>query len=328
MTMKEIAQLAGVSTSAVSRYINGGSLSKEKRERIRDAIETTGYHPDAAAQMLRTGATTYVGLIVPKLESTAMTRFVSGATAALSEAGYMALLAESGGDTETEINYLSLFQNRQVAGIIFLASALTPKLEDELRDITVPLVVAGQRFRQIPCIYHDDFGAAYELASLVLEKGRTKLAYLGVSEQDVAVGLNRKKGVQQAMKEYGVNPDTLQHKIVAFSLEGGRSGMNQLLAEGNEFDAVICATDRIAFGAMEVLKKAGKKLPEEVSVVGMDDYWAGEQIEPHLTTAHFYYKTCGDKAAKLLTEMISNKGKAGPIHQIMLGYSVVERDSI
>lgn len=328
MTMKEIAQMAGVSTSAVSRYINGGSLGKEKRERIREAIEATGYHPDTAAQMLRTGETNYVGLIVPKLESTAMTRFVSGATAALTASGYMALLAESSGDAENEINYLNLFQNRQVAGIIFLASALTPKLEDELRDITVPLVVAGQRFRHIPCVYHDDFGAAYELANLVLEKGRTKLAYLGVSEQDVAVGLNRKRGVQQAMKEHGINPDSLQHKVVSFSLEGGRTGMTQLLAEGKELDAIICATDRIAFGAIEVLKAAGKKLPDEISVVGMDDYWAGEHIEPHLTTAHFYYKTCGDKAAKLLTEMIENKGKAGPIHQIMLGYSVIERNSI
>lgn len=104
--------------------------------------------------------------------------------------------------------------------------------------------------------------------------------------------------------------------------------MEKLLKKEPNIDGVICATDYIALGAMETLRKAGKRLPEDVSVIGMDDNWAGNHIIPHLTTAHFYYKTSGEKAAKLLLEMIENKGKPGPVHQIMLGYTIKNRDSV
>lgn len=328
MTMKELAQIAGVSSAAVSRYINGGPLSQEKRERIRAAMEETGYQPDVAAQMLRTGVTNQIGLIVPKIDSDAVTRVTAGATPALAEAGFLALLADTANDTEKELTYLSLYQNRQVAGIIMLATVMTPQLEDELRSANVPIVVVGQQFRQVPCVYHDDFGAAYELTNLVLAKDRSRLAYIGVTEQDIAVGLNRRKGVQAAMKDYGMDPDSLLVQIGPFSVEGGQAAMERLLEQEPNIDAVICATDRIAFGAMETLRKAGKRLPEDVSVTGMDDHWAGEHISPHLTTAHFYYKTSGEKAAKLLVEMIQNKGKPGPVHQIMLGYTIQNRESV
>lgn len=328
MTMKEVAQIAEVSTAAVSRYINGGPLSQEKRDRIRAAMQQTGYQPDVAAQMLRTGITDHVGLIVPKIDSDAVNRFTAGATPALAEAGFLTLLADTENNTEKELSYLSLYQNRQVAGILMQATILTPQLEEELRSIMIPIVVVGQQFRQITCVYHDDFGAAYELTNLVLAKDRQKLAYIGVTEQDVAVGSNRRKGVQAAMKDYGMPSESLLTEISTFSVEGGRLAMEKLLARDPMIDAVICATDRIAFGAMETLRKAGKQLPEDVSVTGMDDHWAGEHIVPHLTTAHFYYKTSGETAAKLLVEMIQNKGTPGPVHQIMLGYAIKARDSV
>ena len=127
MTMKELAQMAGVSTAAVSRYLNGGSLSPEKREQIRAVIEETGYQPDAVAQMLRTRSTDHVGLIVPKLDSDAVTQVTSGATAVLAKEGYLCLFADAQNTPEKELAYLTLFQNRMVAGIIMMATVLTPK---------------------------------------------------------------------------------------------------------------------------------------------------------------------------------------------------------
>lgn len=328
MTMKELAQIAGVSCAAVSRYINGGPLSQEKRECIRAAIEETGYQPDAAAQMLRTGSTDYIGLIIPKIDSGAVTRITAGVVSVLEEAGFLALLADTANDVNKELAYLSLCQNHQVAGIIMLATFMTPQLEEGLRSLNVPIVVVGQKFWQVPCVYHDDFGAAYELTNLVLAKNRSKLAFIGVTEQDVAVGLNRRKGVQASVKDYGMAPEALLVEIAPFSVEGGCIAMEKLLKKEPNIDGVICATDYIALGAMETLRKAGKRLPEDVSVIGMDDNWAGNHIIPHLTTAHFYYKTSGEKAAKLLLEMIENKGKPGPVHQIMLGYTIKNRDSV
>lgn len=328
MTMKELAQIAGVSSAAVSRYLNGGSLSQGKREAIRAAIEETGYQPDAVAQMLRTRNTDHVGLIVPKLNSDAVTRVTSGAATALAKEGYLCLFADAENDSDKEIAYMSLLQKRSVAGIIMMATIMTPQLEEMLRTATVPVVVTGQQFRQVPCVYHDDFGAAYELTKLVLNKGRRKPVFIGVTEQDVAVGVERRRGVQAAMKEYGLNPDILPTEISTFEISGGKAAMECILQQKINFDSVICATDRIAFGAMDALRKAGIRIPEDVSIVGMDDNWACEHIAPNLTTAHFYYKTSGETAAQMLIEMIKNKGTPGPVHQTMLGYTIRERDSI
>ncbi len=104
--------------------------------------------------------------------------------------------------------------------------------------------------------------------------------------------------------------------------------MERLLARKPDLDAVICATDRMAFGAIQALKNAGRRLPEEVSVTGIGDSWAGEHVEPHLTTAHFYYKTCGETAARLLIDRISEHDRKAPVRQVVLSYTIKERDSV
>ncbi len=328
MTMKELAELAGVSSSAVSRYLNGGSLSQAKRDRIRAAIDQTGYQPDPAAQMLRTGTTKNVALIIPKLDSESVSRVTRGISNKLLEEGYLSLLADTDNDPEKEVAYLKFFQNRQVAGIILLATVLTPRHEELLKRSSVPIVVIGQHFRQVPCVYHDDFGAAYEMAKLHLNRGRRKLAMIAVDDSDAAVGLNRRKGVEAAMQEFDLDPADLVLEQGDFSMESGRSAMKKILRRNGGIDSVICATDRMAFGALEFLKESGISVPDTVSISGFDDNWACSHISPHLTSVHFYYAESGVTAAQLLLELIDRQEQVEPVKQTMLGYSLQERDSI
>ncbi len=328
MTMKELAELAGVSSSAVSRYLNGGSLSQDKRDRIRTAIDETGYQPDPAAQMLRTGTPKQVALILPKLDSESVSRVTRGISNKLLEKGYLALLADTNNDPEKEIAYLKLFQNRQTAGIILLATVLTPQHEELLKNSAIPIVVIGQRFRQVPCVYHDDFGSAYELTKLHLDRGRTHLAMIGITESDVAVGLNRRKGVEAAMRDHGLDPDDLIIEHGDFSLASGRAAMQRLLASDSSIDSVICATDRMAFGALEALKEAEVRVPDEICISGFDDNWACNHITPNLTSVHFYYAESGITAAELLLEMIEKHQSDEPVKQTMLGYSIQVRESV
>lgn len=328
MTIKEIAQLAGVSSAAVSRYFNGGSLSQSKREAIQAAIEQTGYRPDAAAQSLRTKSTDYIGFIVPKISSDAVSRVTAGVTQELSDKGYLCLLANTDDDPQQELTYLDLFQSRCVAGILLMATVLTPRHQEMLRQCTVPVVVIGQRSQNVPCVYHDDFNAARELMNCLIQRGRRKLVYIGVTELDVAVGLNRRQGMRAALTQAGLSPD-IPTRLSPFTVEGGRAAMEELLIEYPDLDGVMCATDLIALGAMDALRASGKRLPEEVSVAGIDDNWADTYVSPQLTTAHFYYEDCGAEAARLLLSMVREKRRENvPVRQTMLGYTVVRRESV
>ncbi len=327
MTMKELARLAGVSPAAVSRYLNGGSLSREKQTVIRAAIEKTGYQPDAAAKTLRTRSTDLVGLIVPKLDSESVSRLAAGAADVLAKEGYLLQIAVSQNDPDRELSLLNLFQNRTMAGVILMGVVCDREHEELLQSYSVPVVVTGQKYRQVSCFYHDDFGAVLELTRLVLRKGRRRPVYIGATELDAAAGLARHNGVRAALTEAGLEPE-LPSEIASFDVAGGREAMLRLLNQVPDLDAVICATDRMAFGAMEALRSAGREIPKDVSIVGVGDSWASEHITPHLTTAHFYFRTCGESAAALLVEMMRNKDQPRPIRQTKLGFTIQARDSI
>ena len=260
MTMKELARLAGVSPAAVSRYLNGGSLSQEKKRIIRLAIEKTGYQPDMAAQMLRTRTTDLVGLIVPKLDSESVSRLVAGATEVLSAEGYLCQFGVSANDPEKELSYLNLFQSRSLAGVILMGTVLTPALEAFLQTASIPVVVAGQQFPRVPCVYHDDFNASRDLARLVFRRGRRNPVWIGPTQKDAAAGLARRQGVQAAMREAGLDPDALPIEISGFDVADGKNAMERLLDRVPDPDAVLCATDRMAFGAIEALRDYNRRL--------------------------------------------------------------------
>ncbi len=327
MTMKELAKLAGVSPAAVSRYLNGGPLSREKREVIRAAVERTGYQPDPAAQMLRTRSTDIVGLVVPKLDSESVSRLAAGASELLAQAGLACQLGVSLNDPEKELSLLQLFQSRSAAGVILMGTVLTPGLESFFQNAQIPVVVAGQKFRGVPCVYHDDYGAALELTRMVLARGRRRPVYISATPQDAAAGLARRQGVEAGLREAGLDPE-LPVELSSFEIEGGRAAMERLLERAPELDAVLCATDRMAFGAIQALKAAGRQLPREVSVTGMGDSWGGEHIDPHLTTARFYYKTCGETAARLLIDCINERNRSAPVQQVELSYTIQARESV
>lgn len=159
MTIKEIAQLAGVSSAAVSRYLNGGYVSEEKKEQIRKVIEETGYQPSAQARMLRTKKASLVGVVVPKINSESISRITAGIESVLAERGYQMLLAGTDNTPAKEVEYLRLFENYPVDGIILVGTMFTAGHRKFLKETKVPVVVIGQRTSHANCIYHDDYGA-------------------------------------------------------------------------------------------------------------------------------------------------------------------------
>ncbi|MBS6882771.1 Catabolite control protein [uncultured Butyricicoccus sp.] len=304
MTIAEIAQRAGVSKAAVSRYLNNGYISSEKREAIRRVIEETGYIPSQQAQTLRTGKSRMIGVIVPRIDSEAVSRVVAGISRIFEEQGYRLLLANTENRMDKELEYLEVFRTGNVDGVLLVATILSPAHRKAVQACSVPVVLLGQQMDGVTCVYHDDRGAAYAVTRLMLQGGRKKLGYIGVTQRDRAAGASRRAGFLDALHEAGLEETASRMEQSDFSIDGGYAAAERMLQRAIDVDGIFCATDSIAIGAMNRLEQYGRRVPEDVALAGIGHSRLGELIRPRLTTAHYYYQTSGEEAAKDLIEMI------------------------
>lgn len=325
MTISEIAKMAGVSPASVSRYLNNGYISEDKSEKIKKVIEKTGYRPSLQAQMLRTKKTKMIGVVLPKIDSEAIGRVVAGISQALFRKEYELLLANTENNIEKELDYLEIFNNDRVDGIIFIATMLTERHKQLIKTLSIPVVIVGQSCDFASCIYHDDKNAAKSLTELLIEKERKHIAYLGVTREDKAAGEQRYQGFADAMKKAGREPEKRDIYECEFTMESGYNKCMEAFHKNSSLDAVFCATDTIALGAMKALREMGKKLPEEVSLVGIGHTKISEITVPTLTTVHYYYKESGAEAVSMLFELMENTN--APKKKLMMSFELIEQES-
>lgn len=318
MNIAEIAKRAGVSSAAVSRYFNNGYISEEKREQIRRVVEETGYRPSVQAQTLRTKKTKMAGIIVPKIASASIGSVVEGILAVLNANRYQMLLAVTQNDPKKELEYLDAFHDKQVDGVILVATVLTAEHKRVLKNMSVPTVIIGQQLSGCCCVYHDDYHASYDLTRLLLEKGRKKLGYIGAIPQDKAVGEQRCRGFQDAVRDKGMGELAKNCVVAAFTVSSGYEKAGELMEMCGNLDGIVCATDTMAAGAVKYLREHGMKVPEQIIVAGQGDSDMAGVMNPPLPTVHYSYEKCGKMAAQMLMEILHLGGT--DLKEIKLGY--------
>ena len=302
MNITAFAQYAGVSKAAVSRYFNGGYLSAEKRAQIAAAVEATGYRPSMQAQMLRTRRTRQIGVIMPRLSSESCARMVEGISRVLDDQNYQLLLINTANDNTREVRALDTLRHDTVDGIILIATMFTPEHHAVLQSLHVPVVIVGQQYPGFSCVFHDDFGAAQAATAHMLQKGRRKPGYLGVTLLDKAVGLARREGFDSALRDAGLVPQPQRMSIAKFNMESGYHQAEQLFGRAPGLDCLFCATDSIALGALQYCRSHSLRVPEDIMIAAVGDNRIGRVAYVPLTSAHLHYRTAGDKAARLLLD--------------------------
>ena len=325
MNINEIARLAGVSRATVSRYLNQGYVSEEKKVRIRQVIEETGYRPLSSAQTLRSKKTNFVGVIIPKINSDSISRMVSGISKALSREGYQILLACTENQEEEELRFLTLFRENHVDGIILLGTIFTAEHRKALRNLSVPIVILSQYLKGYSCVYHNDYQAARNLAEYLTKTSR-RFGYLGVTRRDEAVGRERLRGVQDAVAAAGGFLPEGNILECQFQMESGFLQAQELLQRAPDLDTVICATDTIAVGALQYIKSVGKKVPDDIQIAGIGDSTLSRVTDPALTTVHLHFEEAGREAAQLLTELME-KGKDAVQKEVKLDSRLIVQES-
>ena len=330
LTIKEIAKLAGVSKSTVSRVINNSEhVSDEARKKVKQVIEETGYVPNSLAKNLKRNQTDTIGVVLPKINTSTFSSSVEGISNVMYENGYNLLLTNTKLNVEDEITYLNLLKEKRVRGILFFATEITDKHKEVLDKLDIPVVIIGQDTSEMidyPCIIQDDYNAAQSIVNYLVEQGHKQIAYIGVTEDDVAVGQQRKAGYVDVLQ--GNNLDVNQDYIYKgdFSIESGFMGMEQIINEAGELPtAVFAVTDRLALGAIKCLKTKGYHVPQDISIVGIGNSDISPWVTPGITTINYDHVQTGEKAARILFNSIEG---SQPGAKAIMDYQVVIRDSV
>jgi len=247
-TIIDIAQAAGVAKSTVSRYLNGGSVSDETREKIELIIKQYNYVPNTFARSLKAKKTSIIGIIVPRLDSFAVSQMLIGIDDTLRQEQYQMLLANANQETAREIEAIYEFSRQKISGLLFMATKITDEHRQAIAKCNIPVVLIGQDDALLHSVIHDDRQAGYMLGKYVLSKGHRQIAYLGVTEQDDAVGIQRKLGFQQAF-EHTTDYD-IRYYESGFRMDQAVIAANDLLDQWNP-SIVVAATDNIAIGVFK-----------------------------------------------------------------------------
>lgn len=330
MKIKDIALMAEVSPSTVSRVINNsGYVKAEVRKRVEQIIEQTGYQPNEIAKSLKTKKTNLIAVIVPKINSEAVSRVVYGVTEVANKHNYQLLIVNTNAnlsDLQEEINYLRLFQKKSVDGIIFMVSALTAEHKEAIRQLKIPIVYFGQQIPNEAYVIHNDYEAGKAVMQLLIENGHREIAFIGVDPKDVAVGQKRKQAYLDVLKENGIAFNEKLVGISDFSMHSAYQSIKRIMERGVQPTAIFAVTDSIAYGAIHYLTEQGVHVPNQVSVVGMGDGQIAEFFNPGLTTVHFHQKTAGMEACNILINMIDEG--ASEKNTVVMGYEIMERQSV
>ncbi|ROR44308.1 LacI family DNA-binding transcriptional regulator [Kitasatospora cineracea] len=330
-TLEEVAALAGVGRGTVSRVINGSPrVSAKAREAVQNAIAELGYVPNRAARTLVTSRTDSIALVVPEAETRLFSEpyfsdIISGVSAELAETDMQLLLILV--RNQRERDRLSAYLTAQrVDGVLVVSVHRDDPLPGLLESLEIPSVLAGRRsdLEPLSYVHADNAGGARMAVRHLLRRGCAQVATL-TGPLDMEVAQARLGGYRRALEEAGHAYDEELVGLADFTEEGGRVAMRELLARRPELDGVFCASDVMAAGAMQVLRAAGRRIPDDVAVIGFDDSIVARHTDPPMTSVRQPIEEMGRTMARLLLDEIHERGRAR--RQVVLATELIVRDS-
>ncbi|MEU0836690.1 LacI family DNA-binding transcriptional regulator [Streptomyces sp. NPDC005969] len=330
-TLEEVAARAGVGRGTASRVINGSPrVSAHTREAVEAAVAELGYVPNRAARALAGNRMDAIALVVPESESRFFAEpyfsdIVRGVGAALADTDMQLLLTLAGSDRERRrlAQYLTA---HRVDGVLLVSVHADDPLPDLLEQLGMPAVMSGRRSASEPlaAVDSDNFEGARSAVDHLISRGRRSIATI-TGHLDVYGAQRRLDGYREAVASAGLDPDERLIAPADFTEEGGARAMRDLLARRPDVDAVFAASDVMAAGARQVLREAGRRIPDDVALVGFDDSAVARHMDPALTSVRQPIEVMGREMTRLLLQEIAGEELERP--QIVLPTELIVRDS-
>ena len=325
-TLEEVASRAGVSRATVSRVVNGSpKVSPEIRRGVEAAIVELGYVPNRAARSLVTRRSGSIGVVITEpagrlFSDPFFPRLLRGISASLSarDLQLVLLMPASSGEAHLTAGH--------VDGALLVSLHRDDPLPERIAAAGIPMVAVGRPPRGTAASYVDvdNRGGARSAVDHLITGGRRTIATIA-GPSDMVAALDRLSGYRDALAEADLGPDPSLQANADFTQDGGAAAMEQLLAARPDIDAVFVASDLMAAGAIAVLATAGRRVPEDVAVVGYDDSPVATTVRPQLTSVRQPIEEMGHETARLLIDLV--EGSDPVPRRVILATELIRRAS-
>ena len=335
MNLKQVAAVAGVSVSTVSRVLNGKSyVNEETRKIVTEAIRKTNYQPNALAQSLKMGRSNTICLMIPSIENLMFPKLTRGVEDEARKNGMTVFLCNTDEDAAIEKSYLETMKQRWIDGFIVCSLSSDAPHIRSLRDEGYPLVLVN-RFEEsdigkVDTVTSDNFQIGYDATRYLARIGHKRIAIV-CGREELLLYRERLRGYRKALSDSGL-PEREEYLL----RESGDSNgfyyqIRELAEQGQLPDAIFCTSDPKAFVVMHALHDMGLRIPEDVAVIGVDNVSMSAMVEPPLSTMTQHLYDMGMEAAKSLIRQIEYKDKYGelpkPQRMIMNSDLIVRRST-
>lgn len=325
-TIKDVALAAGVAVSTVSRVINdSGYVSRESRQRVLKAVEELHFQPSRAARSLATGRSGTVALVLPDITNPFFPALARGVEDAASAEGYTVILCNTDNDPAQEAMYANLLRQQRVDGVVLTAcSPNNLQLWWHLGE-RIPVVLTDRRWEGIvdDTVTVDNVTGAYLAVRRLTSLGHRRIGLIG-GPPGLSTTEDRRRGYEVALRESGVEPDEKLMRSGDYRYASGYARMRELAEQ--HVTAVFAVNDMMAIGAIRALEDVGRRVPDDVAVVGFDDIQMAAMVKPGLTTVAQPTYQMGVLAVERLLDRMRNDTPGEP-RQVVLEPTLVVRDS-
>jgi DNA-binding LacI/PurR family transcriptional regulator len=308
VTIRDVAARAGVSHQTVSRVINGSEqVAPETRARVEAAIAELDYRPNAIARFMAKGHSRTLACISPNLTDYTFASIIEGAETEARQHGYFLISASAPDDTAFSILIEELIQSRRTDGLFVINPYADGRRQFLPQGVPTVFIGSQSRLPAVSSVTLDDRGAACMAVQHLLKLGHRRIAHItGVLEEECSQ--ERQAGYEASLAASGI--DVRPELVIEgdWSATSGYQTTRQLIDSGVEFTALFAQNDRMAVGAIRALREAGRAVPEDVSVIGLDDMPLTSYFDPPLTTLRQDMFGMGREAARLLIRAIEQPG--------------------
>lgn len=332
VTIYDVAREAGVSMATVSRVVNNNpNVKPQTRKKVFEAIERLGYRPNAVARGLASKKTTTVGVVIPDISNSIFSEVARGIEDIANMYHYNIILCNADKKKEKEIRVVNTLLEKQVDGLLFMGGAITEDHVQAFKTSSVPVVLCAtaDEKRLIPSVDIDHEKAAYDAVNVLIQNGHKNIAMISGTLQDPANGFARYQGYKKALEDAGIPLREEYVRIGNYRYESGLEVTKYFLELPERPTAIFAATDEMAIGAIHTLQDSGLKVPDDVSVISVDNIRMASMVRPQLTTVAQPMYDIGAVAMRLLTKLMNKETKdTAELTQVVLPHEVIHRNSV